>query len=205
MSYKFYTGDLPHEMTQDSLSKLTYIHSMNGISYFDGEGEFEKVYTSKMFSNLLDQIETRMEYLRKYETSEELQENAETFDYNLVQEGMIKYLGFSGHDSNIYPILFALNTNSLKCLESKFRNLFSPAPTPEDDNLFLNGKNYCFLSSPFASNIEILLLRNTDSKHFYLQLLFNGEALPICINSQSPTHPCPVSVAVEYLKSKMVA
>lgn len=207
-SYKFYKGKLPGKMTQDTLDKLLYIASMNGVSYFDGEGEFEKVYTSKMFSTILESLDYRMKYLHKYGQVEDLRDNEkEKYDYEMEIEGRLKYLGFSGHDSNIYPILFALKTTSVECLKTKFISMFKdPEPSSKPlMNIFLKEDNLCFTSPSFSSNLELLLLRNTQSGKFYIHVLYNGEELPICKTSESPTQPCPVDTTLSYFKTLMIS
>lgn len=207
-SYKFYQGGLPEGITEKTMGKLEYLASLNMISFFDGEGEFEKVYTSEMFATILDSMNYRIRFLKKYSNGEIQRKGS--WDYNLETEGKLKYLGYSGHSSSILPILYNLKTTSIACLKKQFKALFKEKPEPSgsgDENSpnFEEEEPTCFKTPEFAANIEILLLRHKNSGHFYLQMLYNGEPLPICQDSQQPTHPCPVDTALKHLSNLMVS
>jgi hypothetical protein len=61
---------LPEKMSQDSLKKLKYAASLNLISRLDGEGEFDKVYTSEMFKKIIEDIKLRIAYLKGESTGD---------------------------------------------------------------------------------------------------------------------------------------
>lgn len=166
---------------------------MNALSSFDSDLDFDKILTSTLAQKISQFLQIKVEYLKA--------NNLGGFftDKDFNQIGPLKYAGFSGIDTTIYPILFGLGTTSLDCLKSGFKNLFS-----DETEGGINGPA-CYTQPDFASNIEIVLSKSTTSSIYYVEMLYNGQPLPLCQDSESPEKKCPLDDSLKIISRRLIA
>lgn len=79
---------------------------------------------------------------------------------------------YSGHDSNVVPLLVYFNLTSSECLKKQFKN------HKVDGN--------CAVPVPFASNIFFELHRNDqDSSDYFVKIRYNGRYYNLCEKSST--------------------
>jgi len=90
----------------------------------------------------------------------------------------LNYIGLSGHEENLFPLLLALNQTSLECLlEGLSPDTKQPTGT--------TSPKPCLPPPPFSSNLIFELLQDPSSQNHYIRLKYNND--PISIKNTNST------------------
>jgi hypothetical protein len=165
-------GKYPKKVTGKLMDRLTLLGSTSGTMFF--EGIFNKLHTTKLAEEILKWMDLRIQ-------SEKL-------------TGQQKYIGFSGHDSNIYPFLIGLGLASTECLVKLLKDEIPTEP--------------CYSTPPFATSLIFELNyrepKPTDQKQigeqYFIKVLYNGESMGFCPESLTIGDYCPYNAFKQQVK-----
>ena len=82
----------------------------------------------------------------------------------------LKYVGFSGHDTNIYPFLVAHGLSSTECAVDLYEK-------GEDQSL-----ETCINTPGFASSFLWELSKHKDNNNWYIKIFYDGDPIIFCDN-----------------------
>jgi hypothetical protein len=82
------------------------------------------------------------------------------------QNSVKKMSIFSGHDTNVVPLMTFFNLTTGECLKKKYQN-----KTVTEN---------CASPPPFASNLIFEMHQNETDSSFYVKLRYNGDYYKLC-------------------------
>ena len=137
-------------------------------------------------------------------TSKKIQIIFEEFDSRIKgTTANRKYFGLSGHDTNMVPILIGLGLSSVRCLKRCFREKMKirndDGYTSKNINERVCSSDTCLGVPGYASNMVFELSKKLVSQKetkkseysYFLRVLVNGRALPICPVGNDKPGICP--------------
>lgn len=175
MSDKYYTGKYPDSLKNETIDKLILLVSYHAFLEFD-INNFSKLRTHVIGNTIVQELLAKK---KLYET-----------DPVKFAESL-KYLAFSGHDSNLLPFMHALGVSNTKCLRTKI-------------DAYMKGKVYepknddpmCELFPDFASGFVMELSYGFGDEGFFITTYYNGKKFDLC-NGKGPQN-YPGSCKFEY-------
>lgn len=166
-SYYWQTGkhysDKNGKITQELYEELQLIYSWDYEYKKYYNEKLRKMYTTNISQKTLSNFKSKIDSLH----------NMQSVHYF---KNELRYLMFSGHDDNVYPLMRAFGLTSPQCLQSKYTNKFIQKKV----NVQKEDRD-CRLAPGFASSFLFELSfvpENTQSK-FFVRVKFNGKPLDL--------------------------
>lgn len=147
-SYFGHEGKWPENITQALIDDLTPLASYGYLVQYSMKN-FANVRTHKFAEAILYHL------------------NQRKIDLDQGNDYYYRYVGFSGHETNLYPLLFAFNATTLDCVKE----------------IILTGKTErenCFLIPDYASSIIVDFAQDSLTNDFKILISFNGIPLNFC-------------------------
>lgn len=76
------------------------------------------------------------------------------------------YVGFSGHDTNLYPLILNLGLSNIECITEELKTGIS--------------QENCEKNPEVASNLLFELSQELNSNNFYVKIIYNGKSIDYC-------------------------
>ena len=151
-----------------------------GISYIAQKyinKQAQKMYTTHIAESVLLEIEKKMQ-----------------------NKSELKFVGFSGHETNVIPFMLGYGLTSLDCQLKKFMAEYKTSEEAKEGK----GQQKCEMSPAFAANfIWELSHPKNDKKTFYVKTMYNGEVIQSCRKMTKDGY-CPYEKFKDYFVERLV-
>lgn len=119
----------------------------------------------------------------------------------------LKFVLYSGHDSNVLPFMMAYNLTSSDCLWHIYVKKYKPKTASEvnQESKKLDDP-VCNMAPDFASSFIWELNQNTDDNGYYIRTLFDGTAVSFCPDGKEVGADkfCPFEDFVSYTNQHLI-
>jgi hypothetical protein len=166
-SDRFYTGELQPSLKQETIDKMTLLASYHSQLKFDNN-QFTKLKTSQISNKMVQEMLNKLKVL--------------AIDENAIS---LKYLAFSGHNTNLIPFLHVLGLTNTKCLRAKI-NSFMKGKVYEPKN---GDDEWCEPIPGFAAGLVFELAEGLSSEGFFVTTYYNGRVFDICDGKGGTAYP----------------
>lgn len=147
----YYTGELLSGVTEELMEKLRWIFGINYISEDYLDENSIRMWTDQLTKKILTHFKDKAKM-----------ENP---------DGGLKFLGFSGHESNIIPYLMKLNQTSMECMIRKYKREEVEGPCEENPG--------------FAASLLFELSREQNTNNHFVQIIYNDKPIPWAKNAEN--------------------
>ena len=157
------------EDINDSIAeKADILRAINNVAFTGMGKDLLKMRTYPFVKKIIKNIEKKLIKPKEYEN--------------------LRYVGFSGHQSNLTPFIVKFGLTSAECL---FK--------------LLNGEKVqgvCEKNPPYAANILWEVSKDNATGEIYVQTKYNGKDIQTCKNSNPQDLACPFKEFKEYMENE---
>ena len=172
-NYQYLKGHHMPFITSELYIEMQKVYSLISNCQRLQHNQMSKLYITKIIKKIKDSFKKKIK-----------QKNFE-----------LKYLMFSGHDDQMFPLLKNHKITNLDCIYKSYKT--------RKNKIKLENGNTCIIFPGFASSFLWELNRNKNSNEWFVRILYNGKPIKFCKNNKDEFY-CPFKSWESLVNDEMI-